>query len=433
MRLHRQIAVLGVTAIAGLCCAGSSVAGDQVDAGQAASARSNVVIAWNQVLIDSLAAAGTPAPVGTRTGAIVQSAVFDAVNGIERRYTPIHVEPNAPRGASQAAAAAAAAHEALIGLFPAQQATLDAQFASSLAAIGGSHGNNQSIARGVAWGEDVADQILTWRAADHFSDPLTPYVPTAQPGRWQPTPPAFLPQPLFRQLAVTTPFALRSPSQFRPAGPPALTSARYAADFNEVKGYGNAPTPEQAATAVFWNSDTVTAIWDRVADQLAEARHLTLSDDARLLAAVNIALADTAIGIWEAKNYFDTWRPVTAIAQADTDNNPDTAAQPGWLPLIVTPAFQEYPSGHSGVSAAAAGVLASRFGDRTEFVVTSAGVPGAARTFTTFSAAVAQVNDARVFAGIHFRFACEDANRLGANVARYVDQHMFLRSHRPRS
>jgi hypothetical protein len=431
MRLHRLIAILGATALVGLCSAGLTAATGRTDAGWAASTHPNVVIAWNQILIDALATAGTPAPVGTRLGAIVQAAVFDAVNGIERRYTPVHVEPNAPRGASRMAAAAAAAHEALVGLFPAQQATLDAQLASSLAEIGGSNGNSQSIARGVAWGESVADQILAWRAADHFADPLPPYVSTPQPGRWQPTPPAFLPQPLFRQLAVTTPFALSSPSQFRPAGPPALTSARYAADFNEVKGYGNTPTAEQTATAVFWNSDTVTAIWDRVADQLAEARHLTLSDDARLLAELNIALADTAIGVWEAKNHFDTWRPVTAIAMADTDNNPDTIAQPGWLPAIVTPAFQEYPSGHSGVSAAAAGVLASTFGNRTTFVVTSAGVPGAARTFTTFSAAVAQVNDARVFAGIHFRFACEDANRLGAHVARYVEQTMFLRVHGP--
>src|SRR4029077_4609928 len=163
----------------------------------------------------------------------------------------------------------------------------------------------------------------------------------------------------FRQLAVTTPFALTSPSQFRPAGPPPLTSARYAADFNEVKAIGNAPTPAQAATANFWANAPVTGVWDDVADQLAQAHDLGLAADARLLARLNIALADTAIAIWDAKNHFDTWRPITAIAHADTDGKPATTAQPGWTPLITTPVFQEYPSGHSGVSAAAATMLAS--------------------------------------------------------------------------
>jgi len=129
----------------------------------------------------------------------------------------------------------------------------------------------------------------------------------------------------------------QSPSQFRPAGPPPLTSARYAADFNEVKAIGNAPTPAQAATANFWANAPVTGVWDDVADQLAQAHDLGLAADARLLARLNIALADSAIAIWDAKNHFDTWRPITAIAHADTDGNPDTTAQPGWTPLLPTP------------------------------------------------------------------------------------------------
>jgi hypothetical protein len=433
MQLHRQIVILAAAAFMGLPCAASgapNAARTHMDNGREETSSADVVIAWNQTLITALANAHTPAPIGTRLGAIVQSAVFDAVNGIDHRYTAIHVQPAAPRGASRAAAVAGAAHEALVALFPSQQAMLDAQLATSLAAIGDeSDGHSKSIANGLAWGQTVADQIVAWRAADHFSDPVPVYVPGTQPGNWQPTPPGFGTQPLFRQLAVTTPFALTSPSQFRPAGPPALSSARYAADFNEVKAFGNAITPQQAATAVFWNSDTVTAIWDRVADQVAQAHDLSLSAAARLLARLNISLADTAIAIWDAKNHFDTWRPVTAIAHADTDNNPDTVAQPGWAPLLATPVFQEYPSGHSGVSSAAAAMLASVFGDATSFTVISAGVPGEVRSFTSFSEAVAQVNDARVFAGIHFRFACEDANRVGSNVADFVNQTMFLRVH----
>jgi hypothetical protein len=178
---------------------------------------------------------------------------------------------------------------------------------------------------------------------------------------------------------------------------------------------------------VFWNSDTVTAFWDRTAGQVAETHDLTLSQDARLLARLNLALADAAIGIFEAKNHFDSWRPVTAIAQAASDNNPDTTAQSGWTPLLIAPVFQEYPSGHSGVSSAAGTILASVFGDDTSFTVTPAGLPGVTRSFTSFSAAVAQVADARVFGGIHFRSACDDANTLGANVANFVNQTMFVR------
>src|SRR5207247_7402702 len=208
---------------------------------------------------------------------------------------------------------AGAAHEALVALFPSQRAMLDAQLATSLAALDeeDSDDESKSIATGLSWGENVADQIVAWRAGDHFSDALPVYASGTQPGNWQPAPPGFATQPLFRQLAVTTPFALASPSQFRPAGPPALSSARYATDFNEVKALGNATTPEQAATARFWIGDTVTAIWDRVADQVAQTRHLNLSAAARLLARLNISLADTAIAIWDAKNHFDTWRPVT--------------------------------------------------------------------------------------------------------------------------
>jgi hypothetical protein len=385
----------------------------------AAGGINDIVTDWNQTMLQVFATANTPAPPGTRLGAIVQASVFDAVNGIERRYTPIHVEPAAPPGASRAAAAASAAHEALVTLFPGQQAMLDAKLAASLTAINGSD-QSESIARGLAWGKTVADAILAWRATDGFSTVLLPYVPGTLPGDWQPTPPGFSTQPLFRTLAITTPWALTSPAQFRPVGPPALTSTRYAADFNEVQAFGSLTgslrTPWQTETALFWGSDAVTAFWDRVADQLSEARNLTLSDDARLLARLNMALSDAAISVWDAKNAFNTWRPVTAIGAS-------------WTPLLVTPPFQEYPSGHSGVSSAAATVLASVFGNNSAFTVTSAGLPGVERSFTNFSDAVAQIADARVWGGIHFRFACDDASQQGAEVAQYVNQTMLLRAH----
>jgi hypothetical protein len=383
----------------------------------------DVVTVWNETMINALETAKTPPPPAMRAGAIVQSSVFDALNGIERRYTPIHVQPAAPPGASRQAAVVGAAYEALVGLFPTQQSTFDAQLATSLSQIGGG-GNDQSVQRGLAWGKQVADEILAWRAGDGINAVLPVYVPGTSPGDYQLTPPTFA-APLFRQFANMTPWALSSPSQFLPPPPPALTSARYTQDFDEVKAIGSANstsrTSYQTQTAVFWGTgDTPAAIWNRVADNLAQSHFLTLTENARLLARMNVALADAVIAIWNAKNFYDRWRPITAIQQAATDGNPETAPDPTWTPLLPTPVFQEYPSGHSGVSSAGASMLALFYGDQTPFAVTTFGVPGVERDFTSFSSAVAQVSDARVFAGIHFRFACDAAVQMGIEIADYV-------------
>jgi hypothetical protein len=389
-------------------------------------ASANAVTDWNRTMIDSLEAAKTPPPPAARVAAIVQVSVFDAVNGIARRYTPVHVQPAAPRGASRDAAAVAAAHESLVVLLPAQQAMLDQRYAASLAQLGSGH----SVATGLTWGTYVADQILAWRAGDGFGAVLPPYVSVNLPGRWQPTPPTMGP-PLFRQFASMTPFALASPSQFLPAGPPPLTSRRYARDFDEVKALGSLTsvlrTPEETETAKFWQLDTPAAMWNRVADDLADAHATSLVRGARILARMNVALADATIAIWNAKNVFDTWRPVTAIPAAGSDGNPNTTPDPGWAPLLATPQFQEYPSAHSGVSSAATSVLADAYGEDTSFRVLSAGLSGVERDFTSFSSAVAQVVDARIFAGFHFRFSCEDAVRMGHEVAEYVDDHVAQR------
>jgi PAP2 superfamily len=179
-------------------------------------------------------------------------------------------------------------------------------------------------------------------------------------------------------------------------------------------------TTEQTQTAIFWQGDSPAAMWNRVADQLAQARHATLTPNARLLAQLNIALADATIAVWNAKRTYNFWRPVTAI-RANTD--------PAWTPLLPTPAFQEYPSGHAGVSSAAASVLASFYGNHTPFTVTSAGLPGVQRDFSTFSAAVHQVGDARIYAGFHFRFSCTDAAILGAQVARHITSTLMQPVH----
>ncbi len=389
-----------------------------------AVAGADVVTDWNRTMIAGLEAANPPPPMASRIGAIVQTSVFDAVNGIERRYTPVHVDPAAPRGASRAAAAASAAYTALVALMPAQKPIFDQQLQATLAQF--THDPfepRQSVARGLDWGRTVATDILAWRANDGINAVLPTYVAGTAPGDYQPTPPLFGP-PLFRQFANMTPFALTSPSQFLPTGPPPLSSPRYAQDLSEVRALGSATstvrTAEQTQTAVFWQVDTPSAMWNRVADDLADANGTTLTQNARLLALMNIALADATIGIWNAKNHFDAWRPVTAIR---------ALLDPTWTPLLTTPAFQEYPSAHSGVSAAAAAVLASSYGNDTSFTVTSNGLPGVERDFTSFSSSVLQIEDARIYAGFHFRFSCVDGATLGASVGAYVLGHVALPVH----
>ena len=219
-----------------------------------AAAGADVVTDWNRTMVGALVTAASPPPLASRDAAIVQTSVFDAVNGIARRYTPVHVPPAAPPGASRDAAAAGAAYESLVALFPLQRAILDQQLAATLAGIG-ARDDGSAIAAGLQWGEQVADQILTWRATDGLAVVPPPYVPAGVPGRYAPTPPAFAP-PAFRPFATMTPFAIASPAQFLPGPPPALTSARYARDVNEVKALGSAGstirTPRQTETAVFW-------------------------------------------------------------------------------------------------------------------------------------------------------------------------------------
>lgn len=395
--------------------------------------QASVASDWNRTMIGALEAAHTPPPPSMRVGAIVQASVFDALNGIENRYTPIHVQPAAPRGASRAAAVAGAAYEALVGLFPAQKASFDLQLEESLAQIT-DNTDNQSVARGLAWGESVADQILAWRATDGFTVVLPPYIPSGLPGRWAPTPPVFGP-PAFRQFAAMTPWAMTSPGQFLPPPPPALTGAQYASDLNEVETLGSATssvrTAWQTQTAVFWQSDTPVAIWDRVADDLIDANDVPLTQSVRLLARMNVAMADAVISIWNAKNVYDTWRPITAIQQAGADGNPDTTPDPSWQPLLVTPVFQEYPSGHAGVSRAGAGVLAAVFGEETAFTLTASGLPGVDRNFASFSDAVNQVSLARIWGGIHFRYACDAAVQEGAQIAAYVNDNIAVPVHGP--
>ena len=398
---------------------------------RASDASADVVVIWNRTMVDALLATPTAPLTSTRIGAIVQVAVFDAVNGITRKYEQYRsdaIGTSAPRGASSAAAAVGAAYTALVALIPSQKGMFDTQLAATLATNRG-----HSVARGFAWGQTVANAILALRSTDGFTTIPGPWTPLPLP-KWQPTPPGFA-GPVFRQFATMTPWVMTSSSQFLPAPPPALTSSQYTQDFNEVKALGSLTsstrTADQTALAEFWAGkfDTVTTIWNRVADSLAAKHERSLTENARVFALMNVAMADSVIAVWNAKNTYNTWRPITAIANAGVYDNTGASPDPLWRPLLSTPAHQEYPSGHSGASGSAATVLASFFGNKTHFTASSDGVPGVAstvRSFSSFSAAVAEVTVARIAAGFHFRFACETAAHMGAGIARYAAATQML-------
>jgi len=390
----------------------------------AALARADEVSDWNQTLLAAmLTAPVTPAPVATRVAAIVQAAVFDAVNGIARRYTPIYLPPAAPPGASVRAAAVQAAYASLAKLYPDQKAKFDQQRTASLAAIADS---DDSIKAGVSWGQTVADGILAWRSQDGFANAPPPYLGGTQPGQWRPTPPAMAPG-LVPQLAQTTPWVLRSPSQYRTSGPADMTADQYTADYNETKSMGGSVnsgrTADQTLYVTFWQAGNPPDYWDPVAVSLAAQRHLSMVQNARLLALVNLGIADAIIGCWDAKYTYSSWRPVTAIQLADTDGNSATAPDSTWTPVIVTPPFPEYPSAHSCASGAAGHILSHAFGEESSFQVVSNAMPGVTRTFNSFSAALEEVKNARIFGGIHFRTATADGTALGIAVADYVMDH----------
>src|SRR5262245_7901698 len=394
----------------------------------ASAAGADEVTDWHEHMLVALSKGGGNSQIRSRNAAMVSAAVFDAVNGIERRYAPIHVAAAAPRGASKRAAAVQAAYAVLLSRFPAQADELNAKRAASLAAIGD---EGESMRRGVEWGQTVADAILLWRSTDGFTPTPPPYFGGNEPGKWRPTPPAGA-SGAVPQFATMRPWGILSPDQFRPAGPPALGSEQYLADYNEVRLMGRDTSPLRTDDGTdacrFWESAGPTAFWDRVALDLLANVDTELSENARLLATLNLAIADAIIACWDSKYTYEFWRPVTAIrlADADGDGNPD---DPTWTPLMATPAHPEYTSGHSSASSAAVTVLADYFGDDTPFLLESSAAPGWVRFYPSFSAAIDEIADARVFAGFHFRTACRDGTILGRDVAAFILENRMQRIH----
>jgi hypothetical protein len=390
----------------------------------------NQVLEWNQIFIDTLIATNTPNSSSQRLGAIVHTAIFDAYNGIERRFAPIFVHDIAPPGASRRGAVIAAAYTALVSLFPSRQAELDASYMASLAALSDDGGDGgESRERGINWGTKVANLVLAWRADDGFSGSYPAFTGGSAVGQWRPTPPAFGPMSA-QGLAFTSPFVLVNNTQFQPDPPRGLSSNTYAEDFSAVKSLGrrtgSARTEDQTALAPFWEGNA-SVHWNQAANQIAYANHLSMSHSNRLLAVLNIAMADTAFTIWSAKRFYGglpteaTWRPVTAIPLAETDANPATTPDIDWLPLVNTPSHPEYPAGHPSLNGAAATVILSHFSDLQTFTLTTTGRPD--RTYTSIAQARADGNNARVWGGMHYPSTVAISDAVGEAIAHYVNRN----------
>lgn len=395
----------------------------------------DVVTDWNATYESAVRNPTPSAPVLARSGAIVHAAIFDAVNGIAKKYAPLHVTDDAPVGARAEAAAAQAAYTTLLSLFPSKQALFDAQLAASLAQLTSAGATSQSVTIGRAWGESVAQQILAWRATDGFSSVLT-YPGSTDAGYWRHAPLGAAPAGGL-SYSATAPFALTNLAAFDP-GPPyghadraaAMATEAYADDVNEVQSRGGTVsavrTQEQTDLALFIHvADTVdiNAVVRRSVP--ANAR---LVDNARTFALLNIAASDVFIVCFQAKYKYGLWRPLQAINFADEDGNAATVQDTTWVPLRPTPSHPEYISGHSSLSAAMLGVAAAILGDDTPFTLTTsnAGAPSITPTFSSFSAYSDAVTEARINAGFHFRTACDVAQTIGYAVADQLVRNALL-------
>jgi hypothetical protein len=421
-------------------------------AGSVTPASANVVAEWNLLAVQCLylGLPGTPTtdPVGpSRPGppgaldlAIVSTAMHDAVQAIEKKYASYKAEPPATGRESVAAAAAAAAHRVLSTICPNYKASLDAAFKPYL------DGGNPGLEVGYAAGDALLEE--------HRPPSAPPFTPGTNPGDWRPTPPGNLPF-AFLFLATTKPFTLEAPSQFRAAPPPPLNSRAYLRDYNEVKRAGAieshpeagvCPAPRRTDIARFWNGNFFPQ-WNEAIRLIALDHQLSIGETARLLALANLAVADAVISVWDSKLYYEFWRPITAIREGHADTNPATVGDPAWTPFVQsghfppnsqTPPYPDYTSGANGVTGAFTTILQLFFRtDHLDFEVykgTPASVPICTnpRIYSRISDAAREVVDARVWLGIHFRFADEEARRQGQRVAFWTFSRYLrpLRDHR---
>jgi hypothetical protein len=427
-RLNAGWALMGGLAMLGTAgCTAAEVGEEQV--AKTGGISSQVIRDWsvhteNALIVDSGNIDPLPA---TRILSMVHVAQHDAINAIDPHFEKYAFTGSDP-SADPVAAAAAAAHRVLVNQFPAQEADLDAKLVASLAAVP----DGTAKDNGVTLGGVVGDFIFELREDDGAAESASvPYAPSSGPGKYQFVPPfeGFVNRPGWR---FVTPWVLDSADQFRSPPPSPLTGGTYKNNYNEVKSTGILNSTDRSADqtkyAKFWyeNSDTG---WNRITRIVTQSEGLDLYDSARVFALVNMAMADGFIAGWDSKFFYDFWRPYTAIRAGDTDGNNDTAADPTWEPLMVTPPVQDYPSTHSVLGAAAAQVLLLTIGDHTSFTTTSGTAEQPfveTRSFSRFTQAAQENADSRVRAGIHFRFSCMLGLAMGFQIGGYAEDN-FLR------
>lgn len=396
------------------------------------AASADVVTEWNAAALNAIRAQRMNPPQASRAMAIAHAAIHDALNGIEPAYRAYAIAGPGPAGANRDAAIAAAGYNTLRMLFTnadVQTTNLLALYNAQLANIP----DSASKTAGVTWGQSVAEALLALRASDGSTN-IVPYTPQNTPGYWRPTPPANAPA-LLPGWGNVKPFTMISGAQFRPQAPPVIDGATYAYELNTVKAYGGTVsavrTANQTEIALFWDDGAGTTTppghWNLIAQEISVSRNLSVPENARLFALLNLAAADAAICAWDAKYAFNLWRPITAVQLADTDGNPETEPDPTWTPLIPTPPFPEYTSGHSTFSRSAATVLAAIFGtDAIPFTIGSDGTPNVTRSFPSFGTAADEAGISRLFGGIHWPSGNLHAQtagwRLGIQAARYFLQ-----------
>jgi hypothetical protein len=383
-----------------------------------------VLSQWNSLALTTLFGDASKAPQEAFLYlGFVDAAMYNAVVGVQGRYQPYRFHARAPRGTSATAAAAAAAHKILETYSPYARTALDSALASSLAAIP----DGAAKTNGVAFGERAAQSLIDQRVQDGRNAPVLFTMPPA-PGVWRPTPPAFLPMAV-PWLGGVTPLLIRSATQFGPPGPPLLTSRRYTRDFAEVKASGSATssvrTADQTATAMFYSGNAALQFNLTLQDQAAR-RRLNIVDAARMFAAVSMAGSDALITTWRAKLFYGFWRPITAIQLAATDGNPATGPDPTWVPLLNTPNYPDYTSGYNVIAATSTRALERVLGTTDlDLTLTSTAVPGAVRHYDTGRQVRTDVVNARVWLGIHFRFADTASRDIGVHLADWTLKHYF--------
>jgi hypothetical protein len=397
------------------------------------ASQEDVILQWNRVLMETVLTPGQhPGTImQVRSYAMMHAAMFDAVNSIEGSHTPYLTDVPGTPNASIEAAAAQAAHDVLAGLYPTRVAVFDAELALSLQGI-----EEYRAQQGIRVGQIVAERMLATRANDGWTITPPSYTLPSTPGNWQPTPPGNA-AAAFTHYPNVLPFAITSGTQFAPSPPPAMTSAQYAADLNEVKEIGSAAsltrTADQTQVARLWaNVNTPTnflLVWNNVARTVSVARGSTTVEKARLFALTNIALHDALQTTFASKFQHGLWRPVTAIRRADEDSNAATTADPSWNSLIAAPPYPSYAGNMAAIGTSQATVLALFFGrDDIAFQHTWAGAGGATRSYAGFNAMANEQERARVWGGIHFTFD----QVAGQSVGRAVGNHVFTKIMQPR-